>query len=391
MSSIETQWKRAAERWAAHEGDRQVRLNELEKLGTKERNDLNWEKIDSKARLQNRMNGLGLYEKAEKLADENVLEPDVFERILNEDDLTDIVFFELGLVAARSVGRVVIYSSPSRREGHGSGVMVSPRLFLTNNHVLENESFAEHSMVEFGYLTSVGGMREAYPFRMKPSEFFITDEELDFTLVALEETNDANAPLRARGHCPMIPATGKAVTGQRVNIIQHPRGERMQASVRNNKVLDVPGPFLHYETDTEPGSSGSPVFNDQWEMAALHHAGVPRKNDNGRILLKSGRVWRNRSDNSEIDWVANEGVRISRIVEHIEARDLTSAQRRLFDQTRKPSEPMDLWDLMDGLAKGTGTSGFESLAAPVGLSGPMADSDGNTSWLFRLSFGPASQ
>ena len=28
---------------------------------------------------------------------------------------------------------------------------------------------------------------------------------------------------------------------------------------------------LIYETDTLPGSSGSPVFNDQWQLVGLHH------------------------------------------------------------------------------------------------------------------------
>jgi V8-like Glu-specific endopeptidase len=28
--------------------------------------------------------------------------------------------------------------------------------------------------------------------------------------------------------------------------------------------------WVEYEVDTEPGSSGSPVFNNQWELVALH-------------------------------------------------------------------------------------------------------------------------
>ncbi|MGL4649089.1 MAG: trypsin-like peptidase domain-containing protein, partial [Caldilineaceae bacterium] len=28
-----------------------------------------------------------------------------------------------------------------------------------------------------------------------------------------------------------------------------------------------------YLTDTLPGSSGSPCFNDRWEVVALHHSG----------------------------------------------------------------------------------------------------------------------
>jgi V8-like Glu-specific endopeptidase len=32
----------------------------------------------------------------------------------------------------------------------------------------------------------------------------------------------------------------------------------------------VSGAWVDYEVDTEPGSSGSPVFNNKWELVALH-------------------------------------------------------------------------------------------------------------------------
>lgn len=38
---------------------------------------------------------------------------------------------------------------------------------------------------------------------------------------------------------------------------------------------------VQYVTSTLPGSSGSPVFNDDWEVIGLHHAGgyLPEKED----------------------------------------------------------------------------------------------------------------
>ena len=47
----------------------------------------------------------------------------------------------------------------------------------------------------------------------------------------------------------------------------------MSFSLQDNLLLDWDERKLHYRTPTEPGSSGSPVFNDQWELIALHHAG----------------------------------------------------------------------------------------------------------------------
>jgi V8-like Glu-specific endopeptidase len=35
----------------------------------------------------------------------------------------------------------------------------------------------------------------------------------------------------------------------------------------------IGGNVLQYVTSTNPGSSGSPVFNDEWQVVGLHHAG----------------------------------------------------------------------------------------------------------------------
>ena len=72
-----------------------------------------------------------------------------------------------------------------------------------------------------------------------------------------------------------IAAKGKAIAGDFVTIVQHPGGQKKRVALRDNRIVDVFDAFLHYAADTEPGSSGSPVFNDQWELVALHHASVP--------------------------------------------------------------------------------------------------------------------
>ena len=60
----------------------------------------------------------------------------------------------------------------------------------------------------------------------------------------------------------------------RAYIIGHPKGlEQPQFSLQDNLLLDYDGSRLHYRSPTEPGSSGSPVFDDQWQLIGLHHAG----------------------------------------------------------------------------------------------------------------------
>ena len=86
----------------------------------------------------------------------------------------------------------------------------------------------------------------------------------------------------------------------RIFVIGHPRGGALAISLYDNLLLDYDKTYLHYRSPTEPGSSGSPVFNDEWELVALHHAGLEKM----RKLDGSGETYR-----------ANEGVLISAIRE----------------------------------------------------------------------------
>jgi V8-like Glu-specific endopeptidase len=68
--------------------------------------------------------------------------------------------------------------------------------------------------------------------------------------------------------------------GDRLNIIQHPRGTSKRIAIRSNFFVDrlntAEEPSrIRYLTDTEPGASGSPVLDDNWQVLGLHHAAIP--------------------------------------------------------------------------------------------------------------------
>ena len=221
----------------------------------------------------------------------------VLERIINTPDFVDVRFLEAGERAARAVGRIDIRDDRGRLVGYGTGSLVSPRLLLTNHHVLPDAATAAGSAIEFNYQDGIDG-RPLQPVLvpLDPGSFFLTDEQLDFALVAVKGSDDI---LGAFGFNRLIAAEGKAIPGDFVTVVQHPRGEKKQVALRDNRVVDVFDLFLHYQADTEPGSSGSPVFNDQWEVVALHHAGVPAP------------------EHTELGGWVNEGIRISRILRFI--------------------------------------------------------------------------
>ncbi|MGH9894132.1 MAG: trypsin-like serine peptidase, partial [bacterium] len=208
-----------------------------------------------------------------------------------------------------------------------------PPIVHDNHHVLPSAEVAARTTVEFDYQRDRLGREVAFQaFELNPASFFLNDKELDFALVA----GSPDGPGRALDDymwCPLLKEPGKIVAGEPINIIQHPKGERKQVVIRENRLLDaLEGAelFYHYEADTEPGSSGSPVFNDQWKVVALHHSGVPKRNNKGELLGTDGKVWRKGDDPSRLDWVANEGVRVSKLVEFIAKASMAGAAKPLL-------------------------------------------------------------
>ena len=198
-----------------------------------------------------------------------------------------------------------------------------------------SEDVAKRSVAEFNYQLGDGGVQLPIErFNLNPDAFFLTDKDLDFALVAVEPRSANGSALASFGYCPLIGAEGKILVRDPVNIIQHPKGDLKQIAIRNNTLLDLPeqpplDKFAHYETDTEEGSSGSPVFNDQWEVIALHHSGVPRTNAAGQILDRNGNPWPSGGDPDDIDWISNEGIRTSRLVAFIKAAQVQEHEKPL--------------------------------------------------------------
>jgi endonuclease G, mitochondrial len=112
----------------------------------------------------------------------------VLERVIGQRDLMSIAYLEYGLLASRSVCRIVLRSRSGRVLGYGTGFLVSPRLLMTNNHVLSSLEEATTAIVEFNYQSSTNGeMLASVAYELNPLSFFITSQLLDYSLVALQE------------------------------------------------------------------------------------------------------------------------------------------------------------------------------------------------------------
>lgn len=243
------------------------------------------------------------------------------ERIISTNDLMGVNYLSRGLRASKAVGRVVIYGPNGKPLGYGTGFMISPRLMITNNHVLPDIETAGASSFQLDYEVNIyGQLKNFSEFKLAPGEFFHTFKNLDFSIVAVNNkpVNNKQRVLEEFGWLKIYRETGKVLEYEFLTIVQHPSGEPKQIALRENKLIKVLDNSLRYTTDTAPGSSGSCVFNDQWQVVALHNMGVPEMVGNKYVTVDGRKVTADQiKDEREIKWIANQGIRISKIIENI--------------------------------------------------------------------------
>ncbi|MFE1747450.1 trypsin-like serine peptidase [Coleofasciculus sp. H7-2] len=200
-----------------------------------------------------------------------------------------------------------------------TGFLVGSSYLMTNNHVLPSKEVCDECIAEFGYDQDVLGRKiSPIQYKLDSEGFFETNEELDYTLVKLQDrpqdiklsnlgkagyyfgwiTLDEKsiniappiddkkvAELQAKGFQLKIPQ-GQSMEGEPVNIIQHPKGKRKQVILSSNRVTNIYEKFIQYQADADFSSSGSPVFNQQWELVALHHAAVAKTKDDSTLEIE---------------------------------------------------------------------------------------------------------
>lgn len=253
------------------------------------------------------------------------------ERIIGaSNELQAASFLARGARAATTVARISL-TDGGREIPLGTGFLVSPRLLMTNNHVLPDEDAAGRAIAEFGAETTIDNT-PGTPVRFGfDPDFFVTDKHLDFTLVLVRPHPDGRPPGDVVGWWNRLNVRqGKIVIGEAMNIVGHPMGRLKEIGIRNNQLDLQLDHFLHYSTDTEPGNSGSPVYNDQWDVVALHHSGVPRTDEHGQILRRDGTPWQRGDGDDTIAWASNEGARISVILRHLAGLEPDARSRELL-------------------------------------------------------------
>lgn len=227
----------------------------------------------------------------EYLNDEQI-EEDLLLEPINPDDLElaerqtgdrptllDLSFLYGGLRVAPAVMRVIVRFRSMTCSA--TGFLVTNDIVLTNHHVLfeknSNEP-AQDIQVWLGYETGSNG-RLKKPFVTHGlTDSIVGDRSLDWATFRLSRKVPKEfSPLPLSIKSPLT-------VGDGVCIIQHPNGMPKRIALQHNTVVSRNGHTVQYLTDTDEGSSGSPVFDESWRVVALHR-GSDRLHVRGKSII----------------------------------------------------------------------------------------------------------
>lgn len=192
-----------------------------------------------------------------------------------EPELWDLTFLQRGIEQAASVCRI----ERSNGEALGTGFLVKPDILLTNYHVLTENGRIDLNtnlsdiVLHFGYFSSeVTGETVGKTFQLStnPIEKFSPTNKLDYVLLRVETAILQSSQVRSVDfNYAQLPTIKSGIS-----ILQHPQGKTMQLALSRNgvTVIDERNGLIQYVSKTFGGSSGSPCFNEDWQVIALHHA-----------------------------------------------------------------------------------------------------------------------
>jgi V8-like Glu-specific endopeptidase len=241
--------------------------------------------------------------KLEDISNWKGIEEDTLEVLtMGYSTLLPINFLARGIISSRSVAKV------EKRKGAytevGTGFLfkietVEELFFMTNFHVINDKEDIKKTRIIFDYEEDINGNTKASKsFNINELGPWYTSPigQCDVTIFQLIETNE----IKQFGFIPLKKI--EVNKNEFVNIIQHPGGQLKQIALYHNIVTNTDNRIVQYLTDTMKGSSGSPVFNSNWEVVALHHSGGNSKVEEPQLRETKYR---------------NEGIHINNIIDFL--------------------------------------------------------------------------
>jgi hypothetical protein len=202
-----------------------------------------------------------------------------------------------------------------RGKAAGTGFLLGPSVVMTNYHVVEPVIKAlsgytpadirlrfDYKQLKDGNVLNPGveyqldaeqWLIDASPYSVVDSQpathqqAMPADDELDYALLRVAGTPGKDAvggsagdpQAQRRGWIEASPTPHDFTASPALYIVQHPLGKPLKLALDTKAVigLNANRTRVRYQTNTDRGSSGSPCFDQDWNLVALHHSGDPTK------------------------------------------------------------------------------------------------------------------
>lgn len=161
--------------------------------------------------------------------------------------------------------------------GQGTGFLIGSDLVITNHHVLAAFISTARQPTEvccrFGYHISAGAAQPEAGVAYRLADDWLVAwspvDQLDYAVVRLRDRVPVPADVASRP--PLKPIAHAFESGEAIFIIQHPKAAPLKLS--SGGLVKAEQRRVFYLANTLKGSSGSPCFNANWELVALHRSG----------------------------------------------------------------------------------------------------------------------
>ncbi|NEO46318.1 MAG: trypsin-like peptidase domain-containing protein [Moorea sp. SIO4A3] len=199
------------------------------------------------------------------------------------------------------VCRVEITNNDNTRE-FATGFLISSNVVITNYHVVElvilEQARSSNVILRFDYkkLGNNKIINLGTEYRLVEDDWLIdhspytnnplpTPDELNYALLRVDgvpgeepigKNPDPNSPQRQWIELPQEPYY-QFVPNTPLFIVQHAKAEPLKLAFDTEAIITINenGTMVKYKTNTEPGSAGSPCFDINWNLVALHHSRDP--------------------------------------------------------------------------------------------------------------------
>ncbi len=209
---------------------------------------------------------------------------EIAEAIVHQNDMVPLAFLRLGLAAGAAVAKLAVprfdNDVQARLAGGapmlflGTGWLIAKGVLVTNHHVINARLLGQPKATDDDFKAQALATIVTFDFDEEPGpagetaavlELIAHNSALDYAV--LRVASGERLPLVTSDDLP-VPPVGHGAAA--LNVIQHPGGQPKKFAIRNNLSSGATDKDLRYFSDTDGGSSGSPVLDDGWRVVALH-------------------------------------------------------------------------------------------------------------------------